>query len=416
MVCSGVFGLLILMPQMFGFDTTGVQAYSFLLFLLVYVGLGFGILRYRLFGLDEWWARIITWMGAVALLVVLDLLFLLQVQLSSGLSLSLSLLICGVLWLPLRGWLAGRLLGRRGTGAQDAFRAVVDVALAPRAEDRDVLWRGCLRERFDALHADPAERTVAGPVLEDDGLAMSLPGVGDVGGVRLRFARGGRGLFSPRDLEAAQGLLGMLAHVIESRHAYERGVRVERDRIARDIHDNIGAQLLTALHAREEGRREETLRGALSDLRGIINDASNPNLDIEEALANLRHETADRVESAGLTLTWEVSDDCGGAAVPAKVLHVLRPLIRETVTNALKHARASRLVVAIRRQQAEMTVIVEDDGAGFDPAAVRRGHGLHNLQARAALIEGSASWSAGADGKGARATFILPLKSANKEP
>src|SRR5690606_30720983 len=132
-VGSGVFGLLILLPQMFGFDTTGVQAYSFLLFVLVYAGLGFGILRYRLFGLDEWWARIITWMAAVALLVVLDLLFLLQLQLSSGLSLSLSLLICGVLWLPLRGWLAERFLGRKAGDGRDAFKAVVDVALAPRA-------------------------------------------------------------------------------------------------------------------------------------------------------------------------------------------------------------------------------------------------------------------------------------------
>lgn len=414
-VCSGVFGLLILLPQMFGFDTTGVQAYSFLLFLLVYVGLGFGILRYRLFGLDEWWARIITWMAAVALLVVLDLLFLLQLQLSSGLSLSLSLLICGVLWLPLRGWLAERFLGRKAGDGRDAFKAVVDVALAPRAEDRTALWGRCLRERFDALRVDPTDRVATAPELEEDGLALCLPAVGDVGAVRLRFARGGRALFSPRDVEAARGLIGMLAHVIESRHAYERGVRVERDRIARDIHDNIGAQLLSALHAREETRREETLRGALSDLRGIINDASNPSLDLEEALADLRHETADRVESAGLALRWEARDGRPDEAVPARVLHVLRPLIREAVSNVLKHARASRLTVEIRRESAAVTVVVEDDGAGFDPAAVRRGHGLDNLQARAASLGGSARWTAGAEGKGARAIFMLPLKFTDKE-
>src|SRR5690606_11300077 len=72
---SGLFCLLILLPQMFGVDTSAVQGFGFLLFLLVYGGLAFGILRFRLFGLDEWWLRVVTWMGALMVLVSLDLLF-----------------------------------------------------------------------------------------------------------------------------------------------------------------------------------------------------------------------------------------------------------------------------------------------------------------------------------------------------
>ncbi len=411
---SAVFVLLILLPQMFGVDTSAMQGYAFLLFLLVYVGLAFGILRFRLFGLDEWWVRIAAWLGALALLVVLDLLFLMGLGLSAGMSMSLTLVICGLLWLPLRGWLSGLFIPKAAGSRQGAFKAVVDVALSPRTEDRMALWSECLRGAFDALHVEPAEDAGAAVRLEDDGLSLCLPAVGDVGGVRLKYARGGRALFAPRDVESANGLVDMLRHVIESRHAYERGVRVERDRIARDIHDNIGAQLLSALHSREADRREEALRGALADLRGIINDASNPGLRLDEALADLRHETADRVEAAGLALEWTAGDDYDGEVMPAKVLHALRPLIREAVSNALKHARASRICVRVRREATAVAVEVEDDGVGFDPAAVRRGNGLGNMQARTALLNGSAHWSPGAGGKGARATFILPLKSSKK--
>jgi two-component system, NarL family, sensor histidine kinase DevS len=408
-VGSGVFCMLILMPQMFGIDTSAVQGYAFLLFVLVYVGLAFGILRYRLFGLDEWWARIMTWMGALALLVVLDLLFLLQLQLSSGMSLSLSLLLCGLVWLPLRGYMSNRFLGRAKTDSANVFKAVVDVALTPRADEREVLWRKCLQEKFDPLRIEPAEGCTEDTVIEDSGLALVVPATGDIGALRMEYARGGRALFTAKDVQAAGELTGMLRHVIESRTSYEQGVKVERGRIARDIHDNIGAQLLSALHSREENKREEVLRGALADLRGIINDASNPDLSVEEALGDLRYETAGRLSAGGVELDWCVEDTAGAGGLPAKVLHVLRPLVREAASNILKHAGAKNVRVRIRREAQELVVSVEDDGKGFDPAAVRRGNGLANMEARLAAVGGRAGWTAGADGTGAKVGFHFPL-------
>ncbi|MET0261709.1 MAG: ATP-binding protein, partial [Rariglobus sp.] len=411
LVGSGVFCLLILMPQMFGFDTTAAQAYAFLLFVLVYVGLAFGILRFRLFGLDEWWVRIVTWLGALAMLVVLDLIFLLQLQLSSSISLSLALVICGLLWLPLRGYLSNRFLSRPKGDRQVAFKAVVDVALTPKPEEREGLWRQCLQESFDPLRIGPGPGEQTEPTLHDDGLALSLPPVGDLPSLRLEYARSGRALFTPRDLEAAQQLVGMLRHVIESRHAYEQGVRVERGRIARDIHDNIGAQLLSALHSREDDRRDEVLRGALADLRGIINDASNPDLPVAEALGDLRYETSGRLSAGGLDLDWRVEDECESAGISARIMHVLRPLVREATSNVLKHAQAKNVRVLIRRDKENLTVVVEDDGKGFDPVSVRRGNGLLNMETRVAAVRGNVVWTAGEAGKGSRVVFRFPLNA-----
>lgn len=412
----GLFALLILLPQMFGIDTTGVQGYAFLLFLLVYAGLAFGILRFGLFGLDEWWARIMTWMATLVLLVALDLVFLLQVNLSSGISLSLALLICGVVWLPLRGFMAERFLGRRKTDAADVFKAVVDVGLSPKAEEREALWRRCIQGKFDPLRIEPAGRAAERAELEENGLALVLPGTADIGAVRASYARGGRALFTTRDVGAAEELAGMLRHVIASRTAYEEGVRVERGRIARDIHDNIGAQLLSALHSREESRREDVLRGALADLRGIINDASRPELSVEEALADLRFETAERLSAGGVELEWRVAeagagDGGAGRALPVKVLHVLRPLVREVVSNILKHAGARVARVVIRRQGGGLSVSVEDDGRGFDAKVPRRGNGLTNLEQRMAAAGGRLVWSAGEGGRGARVVFHFPPQS-----
>jgi two-component system, NarL family, sensor histidine kinase DevS len=212
-------------------------------------------------------------------------------------------------------------------------------------------------------------------------------------------------------VQAATELTGMLRHVIESRSAYEQGVRVERGRIARDIHDNIGAQLLSALHSREEGKRDEVLRGALADLRGIINDASNPELSVEEALADLRYETAGRLSAGGVELDWRVEETVGAAGLPAKLLHGLRPIVREAASNVLKHAGAKRVLVSIRRDAEGVVVIVEDDGAGFDAVTVRRGNGLVNMEARMAAAGGRVEWLAGEDGRGAKGVFHFPFQS-----
>src|SRR3546814_11700404 len=77
--CSA-FAALIFVPQMFGIDTSAMQGYGFLLFIPVYAGLAFGILRYRLFDLGEWWARTMTWLLSLFLLILLDLLSLLVLQ------------------------------------------------------------------------------------------------------------------------------------------------------------------------------------------------------------------------------------------------------------------------------------------------------------------------------------------------
>lgn len=408
-VGSGVFALFILLPQMFGVNTSALQGYAFLLFVLVYVGLAFGILRFRLFGLDEWWARIATWLALAAMLVVMDLLFLYQLHLSESMSLSLALLTCGMLWLPLRGYLSERLLGKAPADPRTAFRAVVDVALTPRSDERETLWRACLQSVFDPLRIERADTGSVGgrASLEADGEALVLPAVAEVGAMRLEYARGGRALFSPRDAATASELVDLLRHVMESRDAYERGVRVERGRIARDIHDNIGARLLSALHSREEPRREEALRGALADLRGIINDTTNPDLSPEAALADLRHEVSERLAAAGAVLSWEVSGSETLRPAP-NLLHALRPMVREAINNVVKHARASEVSLRIGVTTEGTSVTIEDNGVGFDPERASRGHGLGNLQSRVAELGGRLKWSVGSAGRGARVEMSFP--------
>ncbi|RYD35029.1 MAG: hypothetical protein EOP87_08095, partial [Verrucomicrobiaceae bacterium] len=266
MLGTSIFATFILLPQLFGVDTSSVQGYSFLLFLLVYGGLAFGILRYRLFDLGDWWRRVAVWTLAVLLLVLLDMLFLLGLKFSSGTSLALTLLICGVVWLPLRAWIWGKVAKRSKPRQGEWFRQATNVALTPHGEHAGTRWRTLLASVFDPLNMEAESAPSDAVTIARDGLAMIIPTTGPLDAVRMEFPRGGRGLFSPHDVTFANELISMVLHAIGSRSAYEKGVTEERGRIARDMHDNIGAQLLAALHSPDTESKDCKIRETLADL------------------------------------------------------------------------------------------------------------------------------------------------------
>jgi two-component system sensor histidine kinase DevS len=394
---ASIFGFFILLPQMFGVDTSFLQGYGFTLFLLVYAGLAFGILRFRLFSLGDWWARSLLWIGSVVVLIGLDLAFVFGLQLSGDLSLALSLLICGLIWLPLRGWIWSRVFRLNDVNDRTLFKDVITVALAPRGQAQTLQWRRMLEQVFEPLNIDRAG-PVGAAALEQDGLALVVPAVDTLPAMRLRFARGGRRLFGPGDARLAGQLADMLSYAIESRASFEAGAAQERSRIASDIHDNVGARLLSALHSDGEARKNGLISESLADLRSIVNDAASPGASLAEALANLRYETAERLAAQNIALDWPVAD-LPERAAPTSLIHTLRSIIRECASNTLKHARASRLSVRIEIDRAGIALVVSDDGIGFDTAKTFTGHGLAIMRRRVAAVHGDIEWTTNGEGQ-----------------
>ncbi|RYD41136.1 MAG: histidine kinase, partial [Verrucomicrobiaceae bacterium] len=302
MLGTSLFASFILLPQLFGLDTSALQGYSFLLFLLVYGGLAFGILRYRLFELGDWWRRIAGWTLAVIILVALDMLFLFGVGLSSTTSLTISLAVCGLVWLPFRAWIWGRLFKKQNRHHGELFWRAMDVALAPKRDEQTARWKGLLASVFDPLEMTTESGSSASVAIRNSGLSMTIPPVGRIPAMSLKFAKGGASLFSPHDAALAGEMIQMLTHTMESRSAYENGVNEERSRIARDIHDNIGAQLLAALHSDNPESKDSRIRETLSDLRDVINNIAACDPDIDGILADLRMETSERLAEVGISL------------------------------------------------------------------------------------------------------------------
>lgn len=401
---AGAFIGTVAAPLTFGFRALVLENYAFSFFLIIYVGLAVGLMRYRLFDLGTWAYRLVFYASAALALIIVDVVLVSLLTLDPGQALGVSLLLVAILYVPLRDVIWRRIVRRRPADADALFHQVLDAALKPTLQERTAGWTNLLRQHFRPLELIETGEHLMEVELGGEGLSLNIPSGAGALSLKLMHANHGRSLFTPQDASMVIHLVQLMEHAEASRSAYDRGVSEERLRIARDIHDNIGAQLMRALHSVKPDRKDAMIRDTLADLRDVINNAQGQALPIDEILADLRAETADRLEPHGISLRWSLQADAGLVLEPSTV-HALRSVVREAASNTIKHAGASRLDVSLRITPHHVEVAVEDDGSGFDLETVKLGQGLANMKARVEGGGGEFTLSPGDSGARLRAHF-----------
>lgn len=182
-----------------------------------------------------------------------------------------------------------------------------------------------------------------------------------------------------------------------------------------DMHDGLGASLISAIRSVERGgvsdlKISQILKGCLDGLKLTIDSMEPIEADLLLLLATLRFRLEPRLEGSGVALRWEVQElPALPWRDPSSALHILR-IVQESIANGLHHTRASEIRVATARVGEGVVVSMDDNGEGFD---VKRalgaitGRGLRNQQRRAHAIGGTLDWRSGPTGT--HFTLWLPL-------
>jgi signal transduction histidine kinase len=194
---------------------------------------------------------------------------------------------------------------------------------------------------------------------------------------------------------------------------------IERQRIMRDLHDGVGAQLVGLLnlikHADCEPKlMEEHVNAALDEMRLAVDSMQIADGDITTALATLRYRIQPRLHAAGITLNWTVDNIAMTDSItPHAVLQIQRILL-EALTNILKHADADTVWVKCCLEKSSfsnssITLQVADNGKGIAISEISHlGQGLRNMQLRAESLGATFTFSERNDG-GTRVEVIWPI-------
>lgn len=381
--------------------------------IVIYIGLALGLSRYRLFELGDWAYRVLFYTSGAILMLLLDMALIVGLNVDAAPALGLSLALVAFVYLPLRDIVWRRLTARRNMPQHELFSAALDIAFAPSADESTKRWRSLLARLFDPLEIK-ATAPVDVPTARDDGLALDLPAIAGSPSLRLTYPYAGRGLFAPSDVKLAANLVILTEKAEESRQAYMRGVGEERRRMARDLHDDVGARLLTGLHTADE-RTRPTLQAALSDIRAIVSGLAGEEAALERVLAQIRHESARRLEAAAITLDWPLPET-GAIRIDYRAQKALTSAAREVVSNVIRHSGATALSVSLKTTAERLDLFFHDNGRGLPTEVLdgdSSGYGLRNLRQRFADLGGTVRFETD---NGTRIVIGLPLQLHARPP
>ncbi|RAO14817.1 Histidine kinase [Micromonospora noduli] len=237
--------------------------------------------------------------------------------------------------------------------------------------------------------------------------------------VAHRPERGGGA--SEEDLTLLGSFAGQAALAMErARGQEERELLVvleDRERIARDLHDVViqrlfatGLQLQSAAPmARPEVAKR--INAAVDDLDATIRDIRRTIFELRTPMTSeLRTEIRAEIEAAAEALGFKPHLELTGpvdSAVPDAIRPDLTAVLREALSNVVRHAQCTRVDVVVRVDAGQVTVVVTDNGVGCDPAAARGG--LVNLGERASRLDGTFT-IAPAEPHGTEVRWAVPLR------
>jgi PAS domain S-box-containing protein len=196
-------------------------------------------------------------------------------------------------------------------------------------------------------------------------------------------------------------------------------VGAERDRIARNLHDNViqrlfgtGLQLQAALLRPDIEERVafavDEIDEVIREIRATIFALQTPRVLLEGLELSLRSVVGESARLLGHDPVVTVLGDPD--RVPHELAFEVLVVARELLSNVTKHAHAHSTHVRLEVTAEAMSLVVDDDGSGFEPSAERVGRGVDNLAARAAERGGRFEVSTVA-GSGTSARWCVPLAS-----
>ncbi|MGH2805989.1 MAG: sensor histidine kinase [Actinomycetota bacterium] len=286
-------------------------------------------------------------------------------------------------------------------------------------------------EVVDDLQGDPEVHAEAIALLGSPRRGAFVPlivrgeGVGEV----AAYDRTGGAPFEESDLVILQVLANQVAVALENERLREslRDLTVleERERISKELHDGVIQSIYSvglslqgsmSLLEREPEMSRKRIDDAIAELDNVVRDVRSYIFELQPKSVQERGFTTAIEE---LVKDFEVNtlahadveldeDACSDLDESTKT-HIVQ-IVREILSNIARHAQASEIDLSCSVADGELHLRVDDNGVGFDPSSVARGHGLTNMESRAAKLGGSIEIGP-LEPKGTRHLLRLPRRA-----
>ena len=364
--------------------------------------------------------------GVSTLATSVDLLFVAVFSFNQFASITTSLFVALGVYAASRQWLLDQMIGARAVTTERLFEHLLRIARKveeqpERAADWQLELFHAVFQPLVARHEPGFTRTTrwyeggAGllvPLAVDPipDPASSQLDDGELPEPRLivlRFAERGKRLFTAEDARLADRIVEQLRRAVAHDRAIEQGRSEERGRIAQDLHDDIGARLLTLMYKAPNAEMEDYVRHTLQDLKTLTRGLAATSHFLSHAAGEWKADIAQRLAPTGCALEWSFEQD---VEIQLNVVQWsgLTRILRELVSNIMAHAKATRATIHGDLRGGVLKLTVTDNGVGGTPKEWSTGLGLGGIRKRVRMLGGTIAWQQNTP-EGVRCDVSVPL-------
>ena len=361
----------------------------------VFIGLAFGIARYRLFDLERWWLEVWLWLVGGFVVVALDFALIALSGLSNVQAFGAAIIVAGWAYLPARQWLFRRMLKTSQTRLENHLPALVETLFR---EASVISFADRWKELLQRVFAPMTTAAIGTPLLQsavtESGAALRVPSLDGSGVIELRHRDQGSQLYHPRDAALADTMLTLTRRTAGLWDAKEEGARTERTRIMRDLHDDVAARLLTLVHGVSDPAQQTQVREAIGSLRHVIYALDDHKLiTLADFLDELQAHLRERLRHTNTVLDWHEPTQLPVTTLSPRERINLTRAVQEATSNCLRHAQPMRLTVTTATEGGQLRLHICNDGNILRMEDWSLGKGVHNIKTRMNELGGLAEWS-----------------------
>jgi len=363
---------------------SGVLFSSFALMLIA-------IARFPMLQIEKHVGYLMRWLTVVIILLVLDIILIATLDIDFNQYGIWMILLSVLLYAPLRDALTRRLTQHQRQAITARISEVTDSLTKASMEtntDQQATWLAALNRLFDPISITviDTEMNIATYISQSQ-TRLSVRSCPFSAAIQLEHADKGRRLFRQEDIELADSMLSLFERLQFLRASYTQGQREERRRIRKDLHDQIGHNLINIIYSTKDEKSKDLARETLDELRALIAALNTQGMTISALTDEFSAIAEKALTPANISLDIHVEYAVDAQLSPSISLNLLN-ILRELLTNTIKHAKASAVSIhACVDDHADLSIQYTDNGQGLQQKCCR-GHGISNIKSRLAEMNG----------------------------
>lgn len=273
----------------------------------------------------------------------------------------------------------------------DLLELINQLTVAQSACELDQRWRETLEKLFSSAQIQIQNTAIDNCQPGQTAQQLHIPSFSHA--QHYLLTRNATDVFDKDDQRFVESLLKLARQFSSIQDAVERGAAEERRRIARDLHDDVAARMLTLIHQLKDPDSINLVRSLLKALRNAIYTLdTKTNTQIKHALTDIRAELQDRLNPIGMQLLWSQDPNLGELAFTPRQHINLQRMLHEIVTNVIRHANAHFINISIDLESEQLHILACDNGSGFDITTCVPGKGINNIRTRVNELYGQVNW------------------------